>query len=568
MKRRLLLWLLCAALVITLPSATPNCRAASARASGGMVATVHPAATDAGVRALRQGGNAIDAAVAAALTLGVVDSHNSGLGGGCFMIIRLADGTIAALDGREIAPARATRDMYLRDGKPQPSLSQTGPLASGVPGALAAHDYALRHFGRLKLRDLLLPAAEIAEKGFIINKAQAGSFRRFGKAESTSPGLKAVLLKADGSAYQSGERFKQPDLARTYRAIAEQGPDWFYKGPFARTVGKWMADNGGIITADDFAGYSARRRAPVVSTYRRYTVVGFPPPSSGGVHVAQILNILEHFDLGMLYRTDRARAYHIIAEAMKLAFADRVYWLGDPGFAKVPRGLIDKKYAAELAARIDPDKVTPVTGHSQPPRAGTDLFGRRHTTHIAAVDGRGNWVGITATINTGFGSKVVVPGTGLVLNNEMDDFSIAPGVPNSAGLLGAEANAVEPGKRPLSSMSPTIVLDDGRPIMTVGAAGGPTIITQVVMAIVGRLDFGLDLTAALAGPRIHHQWRPDQLKAQTSLGPEIIDSLKQRGHDVLSVKGIGITQAIALSADGKCFVGVHDPRVPGKAAGP
>ncbi len=565
MRRFLLLFWIVLCMVATVQAS--RCGAASAPAAGGMVATVHPLATEAGVRALRKGGNAVDAAVAATLTLGVVDSHNSGLGGGSFILVRLANGELAAVDGRETAPARATRNMYLRNGRPVPKLSLAGPLASGVPGALAAYEHALRRFGRLQLSELLLPAAEIAQRGFPLTKAQAGNFKRVAKAETTSRGLRAVLVRPDGSPYQAGDLFKQPDLARTYRAIAEQGTGWFYKGPFAEVVGEWMSANGGILAADDFARYTIRQREPVISKYRRYTIVGFPPPSSGGVHVAQILNILEHFDLGAIYRKDRARAYHLIAEAMKLAFADRVYWLGDADFAKVPRGLADKQYAAKLAARIDPAKVSEVPGHSRPPRAADDCFGR-HTTHIAAVDGRGNWVGITATINTGFGSKVVVPGTGVVLNNEMDDFSIAPGVPNSAGLLGAEANAVAPGKRPLSSMSPTIVLDDGKPIMTVGAAGGPTIITQVVMAIVDRLDFGLDLPDTLAAPRIHHQWRPDLLKVQASLGPEIIGSLKKHGHDVSEVSGIGITQAIALSADGKYLIGAHDPRVPGKAAGP
>jgi gamma-glutamyltranspeptidase/glutathione hydrolase len=307
------------------------------------------------------------------------------------------------------------------------------------------------------------------------------------------------------------------------------------------------------------------RREPIRSTYRGHSIIGFPPPSSGGLHVAQILNILEHFDLRALYEKDPAQFYHVIAEAMKLAFADRAYWLGDPEFAKVPRGLLDKKYAAHLAEKIDPARATEVPSHGQPPAADTDTFDR-HTTHIAAVDAEGNWVGITATVNTAFGSKVVVPGTGVVLNNEMDDFSIAPGTPNAAGLVGAEANAVAAGKRPLSSMSPTIVLDGGKPSLTVGAAGGPTIISQVVMALVYRIDLNRELPDAVGGVRIHHQWRPDRLSVQPKMDADLIAALEQRGHQVHR-NDFGVCQAIRRLPDGR-FLGVHDPKVAGKAAGP
>ena len=562
-KRRRLLFAACA---LSLAFGATWC-SGSALATDGMVATVHPLATDAAVRALNRDGNAVDAAVAAALTLGVVDAHNSGLGGGCFIVVRLADGQLFTIDGREMAPAKATRDMYLRDGKPQPQLSLTGPLASGVPGSLAAYEYAIGKYGRLPLSDLLRHAAEIAERGFPITAGQAGRFERVARSEKTSEGLRSVLLKPDGSPYKTGEKFKQPDLAKTYLAIAEHGTGWFYKGPFAQAVGKWMAEHGGIMTADDFAAYQVCRRDPVVGTYRGYTIVGMPPPSSGGIHVVQILNILERFDLGALYKNDAARAYHIIAEAMKLAFADRSHWLGDADFAKVPRGLIDKSYAVGLAKRIDPDKALAVTGHGLPPDWQKSHFGK-HTTHMTAVDTQGNWVALTATVNTGYGSKVVVPGTGVVLNNQMDDFSILPGVPNSAGLICSEANAVAPGKRPLSSMSPTIILRDGRPVFTVGAAGGPTIINQVVMAIVNHFDFGMSTSEALAAPRIHHQWAPDRLRVQNSMDAAIVVALKRRGHEVQLVGGIGATQAIGLSPDGKTLIGVHDPRVPGKAAGP
>jgi len=534
--------------------------------AGGTVATVHPLGTDAGIETLRQGGNAVDAAVAAALTLGVVDGRNAGIGGGCFILIRLADGKLVAIDGRETAPAAATRDMYLRDGKPDPELSLTGPLASGVPGALAAYDRAVRQYGRRELGDLLLPAAEIAERGFPIQRSYAGAIRHLAEKLARFEGSRNVLLKPDGSPYAVGDVLKQPDLARTYRAIADEGLGWFYRGPLARDVGKWMAEHGGIITAEDFAAYRARVREPVVTSYRGYTIVGFPPPSSGGVHVAQILNILERFDLKGLHERQPATFYHVVAEAMKRAFADRAYWLGDPDFADVPRGLVDRKYGAELSAQITLDRVTPVATHGRPPGWEQDHFGK-HTTHIAAVDSEGDWVAITATVNGGFGSKVIVPSTGVILNNQMDDFSAAPGAPNAAGLLGAEANAIAPGKRPLSSMSPTIVLEEGKPILTLGAAGGPKIITQVVMTILYHLDLGLPLPDTLAAPRIHHQWQPDELLVEKSLDPEIVTALEKLGHQVKRTGSVGVAQAIGVTEEGSGLVGVHDPRVEGKAAG-
>jgi gamma-glutamyltranspeptidase/glutathione hydrolase len=529
-----------------------------------VVATVSPQATDAGLAAFRNGGNAVDAAVAAALTLGVVDGYNSGLGGGCFVLIRCSDGRIAAVDGREKAPAAATPDMFLRNGKADTSLSQTGPLASGVPGALAAYELALAKYGRLELADVLLPAARIAEEGFAVPAAYAVTLKSQQQGLARFPGSRAALLKPDGSPYAAGEILKQPDLAASYRAIAKQGGRWFYQGAFAEEIGAWMAANGGILTAADFAAYDAVEREPLVTTYRDYTIVGFPPPSSGGVHVAQILNILENFDIGSEYRRDPAVATHILAEAMKLAFADRAYWLGDADFVKVPRGLLDQQYADDLAKRINRSQTTNVPSHGRPPQAAHDTFGR-HTTHIAAADSEGNWVAITATVNTRFGSKVIVPGTGIVLNNEMDDFSVQPGVPNAFGLIGAENNAVAPGKRPLSSMSPTIILKNDKPVLSVGAAGGPKIITQVLLAIVRRLDFGMSLSDAVASPRFHHQWRPDELLVEDGLPGEIKSRLEALGNKIQVTSDGGFTQAVEIDPAGN-FRGIHDPRLPGKAA--
>ena len=326
-----------------------------------------------------------------------------------------------------------------------------------------------------------------------------------------------------------------------------------------------MRENGGIITEDDFARYRMKQREPLVTRYRDDTILGFPPPSSGGVHVAQLLCMLERFELPMLEANDRAGRAHVMAEAMKLAFADRAHWLGDPDFVKVPKGLVDPQYCARLARRIDQEQVTKVERHGDPRDAATDLFGK-HTTHIAAADAEGNWVAITTTVNTSFGSKVIVPGTGGVLNNQMDDFSSQPGVRNFFGLVGSEANAIQPGKRPLSSMSPTIVMRDGKPVMTLGAAGGPTIITQVVLAITNHFDLGDDLPTALARPRFHHQWSPDVLYVERAMDRGVIDALKNRGHKVELTDPRGATQAIGVGGDFP-FIGVAEPRGHGKAAG-
>ena len=556
----------CVALLALLPVLTCEARAEPATGENCMVATVHPLATDAAVDAFRAGGNAIDAAVAAALTLGVVDNHNSGIGGGCFILIRLASGELVAIDGREMAPAAAHRDMYLRNGKPVTDLSQTGPLASGVPGALKAYAMAIEQCGNMSLADLLLPAAQIAEQGFELDAVYARKLKRTASKLAHFEGSRSVLLKSDGSYYVEGETLKQADLANTYRQIAEHGSDWFYKGPFASTVAAWMEENGGIITSADFAAYEARRREPIVTKYRDYQIIGFPPPSSGGTHVAQILNMLDQFNLKELKEEDPSLAIHVMAEAMKLAFADRAYWLGDADFADVPRGLVDRQYAKKLAARIHLEKVADVPSHGMPPEWQTNLFGK-HTTHMTAADREGNWVAITATVNTAFGSKVIVPGTGVVLNNEMDDFSIHPGTPNAFGLLGAENNSVAPGKRPLSSMSPTIILDSNHePVLTVGAAGGPKIITQVLSIIVNHLEHGMPLGDAISQPRFHHQWQPDELLVETKMPESLRTDLQKRGHRTKLMGAIAIAQAIARTADGS-FIGVHDPRVAGKAAG-
>lgn len=530
-----------------------------------MAVTVHPLATDAATAAFRRGGNAVDAAIAAALMLGVVDGHNSGIGGGCFLLIRCPDGSFVAMDAREVAPAAATRDMFVRNGKADPALSQTGALAVAVPGALAAYAWAAETFGNRPIDESFNAAADVAAAGFSIDSVYAQKLAANADALARFPASREIFLKPDGSPLREHDILRQPDLAESYRAIAKDGIHWFFNGHFAQTVGDWMRENGGILTAEDFHNYKPRQRSPIQTTYRGWQITGFPPPSSGGIHVAQILNMLETQNVAELPPASSARI-HFTAEAMKLAFADRAYWLGDPAFVPVPRNLTEKDYARHLVEKIDRTHTTEVKGHGTPGRAHDEVFGS-HTTHLCTADAEGYWVSLTMTINTAFGSKVVVPGTGILLNNEMDDFSIQPGVRNAFGLVGAESNAIAPGKRPLSSMSPTIVSRDGKPVLAIGGAGGPTIITQTLLAMVNLLDDGMPPADALASPRFHHQWSPDELRIEPNIDPVTLEELKERGHTISEKGTFGACNLITLSRDASQFIGVHDPRVPGKAAG-
>jgi gamma-glutamyltranspeptidase/glutathione hydrolase len=536
-----------------------------AMAVEGFAASVHPLATRAALDVLAGGGNAIDAAVAAGLTLGVVDGHNSGIGGGCFILLRLADGRLICLDGRETAPAAASRDLFLRDGKAVDALSRTGPLASGVPAALAAYAEAVERFGRLPLSAGFAAGIRHADEGFPIDAVYARKLKATAADLATFPASRSVFLQADGSPWPEGHVLVQNDLAKTYRALANEGVGWFYRGPFAAKTAAYMAHEGGMLTEADFRDYRPIERKPLVSRYREWTIVGFPPPSSGGVHIAQMLNIIEALPAADL-RAGSADFAHRVIETMKLAFADRAHWLGDPAFVDVPTGLVSITYGRQLAATIDPLKATPVPQHGEPPDWQSDHF-HKHTTHFAAVDAEGNWASITATINTAFGSKVVVPGTGVLLNNEMDDFAVAPGVPNHFGLVGGESNCVAPGKRPLSSMSPTIVLGaDSNPVMSIGAAGGPTIITQVLLGLLHSLDHGMSPAEALAQPRWHHQWKPDRVRLEAAAGDELAKDLRARGHDVVVEREFGACQIIRRRS-GEPLEGASDPRVPGLAAG-
>jgi len=547
----------------------------------GAVATVQPLATQAAVNIYALGGNAVDAAITAALTLGVVDGHNSGLGGGCFVLLHRADGTIdnsaingalnsavEALDGRETAPALATGDMYLRKGQVVSSLSRTGALAVGIPGSLAVYEYMSETAGKLKFSTLLLQAAELAEKGFAIDAIYAKRIARHAETFRQFPGSAAILLDENRQPWPVGHQLVQKDLAATYRAIAAQGSEYFYRGDFAKRVGAWMKSQGGLVRAEDFANYQMQVRQPVVSEFAGYQVYGFAPPSSGGVHVAQILTMIDQLDWTQFLAKSsdknsvqslaQARD-HFMAESMKLAFADRAHWMGDPDFVKVPKGLLNRDYLRQQAARIQVNKVLQVGAAGIPPKAELDIF-EKHTTHISTADKDGNWVSITTTVNTDFGSKVIVPGTGVFLNNQMDDFSAQPGVANIYGLVGSEANAIAPGKRPLSSMSPTLVLKNGKPILSLGAAGGPTIISQVVQVLDNNLRGGMSLPAAVAAPRIHHQWRPDALYLEKNYSAKNRAALQTLGHKIKTLGPYGSTQAIGFDEKGQ-FVAVAEPRL-------
>lgn len=547
-----------------LPAAGPD--AGLVPAKYGAVATVNPYATRAAIHTLEAGGNAVDAAVAAMLTLGVVDGHNSGIGGGCFLLIRTADGRSVAIDARETAPALATPGMYLRNGKPDTTLSQTGPLAVATPGALAGYDHAVRTFGRLSLAKLLRPAADLAETGFPIDAAYASKLDRT-RRELGRFAAPAELLLPNGTQLKKGDLLRQPDLARTYRAIADTGIDYFYRGPFATAVEEYMRNTGGVLRAGDFADYRIVLRRPLESTYRGYTVLGMPPPSSGGLHVAQILAMLERFDLARLSEADRLTT---IANAMSLAFADRAYFLGDPAFTNVPKGLLDPEYLAGRSALVSSTAALRDVAHGSP--ADQPAFdGRddpdtgRHTTHVSVADAMGNVVSVTATINTAFGSKVIVPGTGVFLNNEMDDFAVAPGTPNAFGLVGSDANAVAPGKRPLSSMSPTIILKNGRPRYVIGAAGGPRIITQVACVMTNLIDLQMTPQAAMAASRIHHQWRPDPLWIEESAferNAGLKTDLANRGFRLDVARRAGATNLVVIGAAG--MEAVSEPRADGE----
>lgn len=530
----------------------------------GMVVSQQALATRVGVQILREGGNAVDAAVAVGFALAVVLPNAGNLGGGGFMMVHEArSGRSFALDFRETAPAGASRDMYLDDrGQVVPGRSLHTPLAVGVPGTVAGLTHALRRWGTLPLAQVVAPAIRLAEEGIIVSPSLANALQRTRKPMARWPATRAIFWR-DGQPLQAGDRLIQHDLAHSLRTLAAQGPAAFYQGSIAARITAQMARHGGLITAQDLARYRAIERPPIVGTYRGYRVVTMPPPSSGGVHLVQMLNMLEDQPLAQ-WGAGSARVVHRMVESMKLAYADRSRYLGDPDFVAVPvAGLTSKAYARHLAATIDPDRARPssdiLPGHPQP-------YESDQTTHYSVVDGAGNAVAVTYTLNTNFGSGMVVAGTGILLNNEMDDFSAKPGVANVYGLVGGEANAIQPGKRPLSSMTPTLVLKDGRPWLVTGSPGGSHIITTVLETLVDTIDFAMNPAEAAAAPRFHHQWWPDVLRVEKGFSPDTLAPLRAQGYRIRVGPTMGSTQTIQIH-DGTLY-GATDPRTPdGLAAG-
>ena len=533
-------------------------------ARNGMVATEQALATQVGLDILRRGGNAVDAAVAVGFALAVVLPNAGNIGGGGFLMLHDArTGQDIALDFREMAPERAGRDMYLdAEGKVVEGRSLYTHLAVGVPGTVAGMEHALRRWGTMRLRDVIAPAIRLAEQGFTVSPTLAKVLEVEKDNLGKWPATRAIFFRGERP-LKAGERLVQKDLAGSLRLIAVQGARAFYEGPIAEKIVAEMAAHGGLITAADLRGYRVTERQPVAGSYRGYRVVSMPPPSSGGTHIVQILNLLERYPLAQ-YGANSARSIHLMAEAMKLAYADRAEYLGDPDFVKVPvAGLTSRRYADSLAARIDPERVSPASaikpGQPQP-------YESDQTTHYSIVDGKGNAVAVTYTLNLNFGSGIVARGTGILLNDQMDDFSAKPGVANAYGLIGGEANTIAPRKRPLSSMSPTLVLKEGKPWLVTGSPGGARIITTTLQTIVNAIDFGMNPAEAAATPRIHHQWLPDELRVEKGLSPDTLAILRQQGYKVSVKPTMGRTQTIQVREDG--LYGYSDPRNPdGATAG-
>ena len=528
------------------------------QATHGMVATEERLATAVGRDILARGGNAVDAAVAVGFALAVTLPNAGNIGGGGFMLVHEArSGKTVAIDFREVAPGRATRDMYLDEsGKVVEGRSLTTHLAVGVPGTVAGLEHALRRYGTMTLADVMAPAIRLAERGYRVSPSLAKLLRVEQKLLARHPATKAIFLPK-GRPPAAGEWLVQKDLAASLKRIARDGGRAFYDGPVGAALVAEMDRHGGLISRDDLRNYRVAEHAPVRGTYRGYEVLSMPPPSSGGIHIVQMLNVLEHFPLAD-YGAGSALSLRTMAETMKYAYADRAEFLGDPAFVTVPlRGLTSKPYAAAIAKRVEAGTVTPAS-QIRPGKPAD--YESDQTTHYSIVDRHGNAVATTYTLNLNFGSGIVAAGTGILLNNEMDDFSVKPGVPNAFGLVGGEANAVAPGKRPLSSMSPTIVLRDGKPWLVTGSPGGSRIITTTLQTLVNTIDYGMNPAAAAALPRIHHQWLPDQLRVETGFSPDTLKLLRDQGYQVTVGATMGRTQTIQVR-EGRLY-GYSDPRNP------
>ncbi|HEY3287455.1 MAG TPA: gamma-glutamyltransferase [Gemmatimonadaceae bacterium] len=528
-------------------------------AAQAMVASDDPIASAAGVDVMRAGGNAVDGAVATAFALAVTYQEAGNIGGGGYLVLRMADGRTDAIDFREMAPGKATRNMYLDAQGNKTDKSLDGPLASGVPGSVAGLTTVLAKYGTLPLRTVMQPAIRLAEDGFVVSENFARSVRNDSARIAKFPVAAGVFLP-EGRVPAVGSRLRQPWLARTLRLIAEQGADAFYKGEVADSIVAEMQRGGGIITKGDLANYKPIWRTPIRGSYRGYGFITMPPSSSGGTIVAEALNILETYDtLPPIATADYA---HLLGSAYQRAFIDRNSRMGDPAFVRVPVDtMTDKGYARRLRATIDPVRHTPTPALERRMREGTE------TTHFSVVDARGNAVAMTTTTNGLYGSGVLVRGAGFFMNNEMDDLAAKPGEPNQFGLVEGENNAVAPGKRPLSAMSPTIVLDPaGQLLLVVGCRGGPRIITATSQVILNVIDHRMSIADAMAAPRLHHQALPDTLRTEPrGLDRSTIEALTARGHAVGLISNVGLVNAIMRVRGG--YEAVGDPRRPGGIAG-
>ncbi|MER9134567.1 gamma-glutamyltransferase [Mesorhizobium sp. M0768] len=524
-----------------------------AKGEHGMVVTAQHLASGVGVEVLKRGGNAVDAAVAVGYALAVVYPTAGNIGGGGFMTIRFKDGRSTFLDFRERAPLAATKTMYLdKDGKPVKGASLDGYLAVGVPGSVAGFEMAREKYGTLSRQDLLAPAIRFAKEGFVLEQGDAASLQGGAERLARDPAAAAIFLKPDGKPYAVGERLVQPDLAASLAAISERGADAFYKGATADAIVKASGEKGGILARADFENYAVRELKPVTCNYRGYEIISSPPPSSGGVIICEILNVLEFYPLSYL-GAGSAETVHVMVEAMRHAYVDRNSALGDPGFIDNPVAkLLDKNYAREIREKIDPFRAG-VSQELMPKGFGES----NETTHFSIIDNDGNAVAVTYTLNGSFGAGVVAAGTGILLNNEMDDFTQKPGVPNLYGLVQGEANAIAPKKTPLSSMSPTILAKDGKPFMVIGSPGGSRIITITLEAIVNVVDHGMNIQEAIDAPRIHHQWLPDTVYIEPfGLSPDTEKLLTGMGYH-LDLADTTWGQATGILVGGKSLAEIE-----------
>ena len=533
-------------------------------AEHGMVVAQEKLAAQVGAQVLRQGGNAVDAAVATGFALAVTYPRAGNIGGGGFMVIHSADRKEdVAIDYRETAPAAASRDMFLgADGTPDTDRSRNSALGIGVPGTVAGLTLALEKYGsgKFTLGQVLQPAIALARDGFVVADDMADTLPDMYRRMVRWPNSAKAYSRADGTPIQDGDRLIQADLAATLSAIAEQGPRGFYQGAVAEKLAKAISNAGGIITPDDLKSYEAVIRAPVRGTYRGYDIVSMPLPSSGGTVLLETLNILEGFPMSDMTQGS-VPSLHVMIEAMKRAYADRARYLGDPAFVNAPTEiLLAKEYGTRQRASIDLARATPAADALKvsPQREGSN------TTHYSVIDSAGNAVSNTYTLNFPYGVGLVAEGTGVLLNNELDDFTAAPGAANAFGLVGFEANLPGPGKRPLSSMSPTIVLKDGKPVLVTGTPGGSRIISAVLQIVVNVLDYRMDVAAAVAAPRVHHQWMPDEVRVERGFPADTLDRLRAIGHQVIEPLGQTSANSIAVTSEG--LLGAPDPRTRGAEA--